>query len=200
MKFLLIISLVLSFSSCSNELSKNEYLKYLQDPENGLVKIVEINNIQIKCEYKPSDYVVLNQLSKQLETEKTITNTKDLLSEADDFITFYIKLSSTKENDFLKTDLLNKDQYYKRLNYYNSEIENDLILVQGKDTLQSNYTYLERNFGIGNESTLIVGFVKNKEKASENFSLILNEQALNLGQIKFDFLSEKINKVPKVKI
>ncbi len=186
--------------ACTNNVNIAEYCSYINKPENGLVITKEINNLKFRCEYKPAEYLILNERNKSFENEKSNDNEGELIKEAKNFITFYLKISSDKNSDFLKSDLKIQDDYYKRLNYYNSDITSDISLIHEKDTLPCNYTYLERNFGIGNESTLIIGFQNDKQDLKGDLHLLINERAYDLGLLQFDYLRTNINNIPKVKL
>lgn len=193
-----IISILLLFSC--NKLNPTQYFEYINDPKNGLVNEKTFGSKTYRCEFKPTEFTLLNEKSKSFNGESQNKKTEELYSEANQFYTFFIRLSSTKSNDFLKDDLQNKDDYYSRLNYYNSEIQNDIILIQGKDTMPANYTYFERNFGVSNQSTLIVGFLKKDLQNKADLNLLIEERSFGLGLIAFNITNENISKIPKVKL
>ncbi len=194
------LTTAIGISSCSNTVTPGEYYQYINNPKNGLVQEKKVGHLTFRCEYKPAAFLLLNEKNKAFNTDKQPFNEKELLDEANQFVTFHLKISSDVNSDFLKADLQNQNQYYERLNYYNANITNDFVLIHQNDTIPCNYTYLERNFGIGNETTLIVGFQKEHFTPSGNLQLYLYERAFNIGQMQFDFSISNINNIPKVKL
>jgi hypothetical protein len=173
-----------------------DYMSCVNDPKYGLVKNIEVGNFIIDMEYKTPEFMVMNEMIK---TDEGFSKDlfKSTLADHRKMETFFIRFNGNSETDFLKQDLSDKNQYYERLNYFNGIVQEDLTLIDGKDTLPCTYTYFERNYGVGQKSTLIVGFEKaNQTKA--DMKLILNERALGIGAQEFVLLKSTQDNLPQI--
>jgi len=178
----------------------NSYGSYVNNPENGLIQTSNCGDIIYTSEYKPSEYLAISEIKKH-NLEVNDVNYNKALEEKGDTKTFFLKIKSKLQSDFLKDGLKSKDDYYLRLNYYNSEINADISLIQGTDTLNCLYSYFQRNYNLGNECTLIIGFEdKYRYRSNEDLRLIINERALGCGMLDFRIKNEDILKIPQVKI
>jgi len=65
-----------------------------------LVVVKELANLKFRCEYKPAEFLILNEKRKSIDNEKSIKNYEELIKEANGFVTFYLKISSEKNADF----------------------------------------------------------------------------------------------------
>jgi hypothetical protein len=178
----------------------NSYGSYINNSANGLIQTSICGDITFTSEFKPAEYLAISEIKKH-NLEVNDVNYNKALEEKVNTKTFFLKIKSKLQSDFLKDGLKNKDDYYLRLNYYNSEINADISLIQGTDTINCLYSYFQRNFNIGSESTIIIGFEdKHSNKTNEDLRLIVNERALGCGMLDFRIKNEDILKIPQVKI
>ena len=199
-KYILILLVAFIVNSCGKGVDVNSYGSYVNNPENGLIQTINCGNITYTSEYKPSDYLAISEIKKHNQ-DVTEINFKKALEEQGNTETFYLKIKSSGQADFLKDGLKNKEDYYLRLNYYNSEINEDITLIKGTDTLSCLYTYFQRNYGLGNESTLIIGFEDKKgSTTAEDLKLTINERSLGCGYLNFSIKKEDLIKIPQIKI
>jgi|688.fasta_scaffold396188_2 hypothetical protein len=182
--------------SCNGGVSPLAYMEAVNDAKSGLIKNISIGNFKVDIEYKTHEFMVINEMIK---TEEGFSEDvfKSSMADQRKLETFFIRFNGNSETDFLKQDLSDKNQYYERLNYFNGIVQEDLSLIDGKDTLPCTYTYFERNYGVGQKSTLIVGFEKTNQNKS-NMKLIFNERALGIGSQEFVLLKSTQDNLPQI--
>ena len=100
--------------ACNSGVSPAEYNAYITNPDNGLVPEKQVDYLNFRCEYKPAAFMVLNEKSKLTTQEKTSSSNTELINEAQNFITFYLKISSGKNTDYQGSQY-DTDHYERKL-------------------------------------------------------------------------------------
>lgn len=191
----LLASVVLISFMGSNELKPSELIHWVENQENGLTQSKAINEFIFEAQYKPVDYVVSLEARKDDVTENEY---QQLKSELDGLQ--YIDLTigtNAGQGNALSGGIQNEDEYYQRLDYFVTYANQDIYLIQGQDTLWPQLYHFERNYGLAPSNTLLLGFEKGNSEEDRN--LIIDDQVLGVGRVKFLFEKENINSTPNLK-
>lgn len=87
---------------------------------------------------------------------------------------FVIEQSTDQGKNVLEYQVADYALYAKRLNYYNVEMNNDIMLIACGDTLQPVQTLYENNLGIIPENKIVTVF--KKTKANCELQLVFNDR------------------------
>ncbi len=70
------VLIALSLFSCSGRTSLNvkNYLRYIEDPKNGLNKVVKTNMLEYNIQYKPSEYIAIKERKDKDQSFNIRTN------------------------------------------------------------------------------------------------------------------------------
>lgn len=186
---------VISQGDSKKSLEPVEYVKWIENPENGLKVEKPIGDYQFTLLYKPLEYIVLKE-AKQLEIKKS--ELKKGVEEISDFDYFTFQIGTVKNvEDVLKFGVNTNEEFQKRVDYFSFRMQNDLKLVDGKDTLQCSLFHFERTFGIAPYCTFVLGFEKGG-KELKNKTLIYNDEILGLGPVKLMIQAENLNNIPQL--
>ncbi len=184
--------------SCDNTktLDVESYLKYIVNENNGLVKQSKTNNLTMILEYKPIDYLALLEIDKfSLSMNQ---NTFDSLKgNYNNQLFFVLKLQADGENDFLKANSNNQEDFFKRVEYYNTSFINDVILIQGQDTISCVSANLERNFGISPQTNIGLIF-ENKTIRNEDFCIQIYDKEFGSSKTNFCFDKNSLTNIPNI--
>jgi len=126
-----IISLLVFLTSCKNELSPKDFIQFVNNPENGLVKTWEQGGVLLSCQFTPATYIVL----KQHQPEDIATT--DITSEvktSEEMTQFKIKFSKKNSSNFLKTNQTTEEEFNLKTMYLSYDIRQDFKIVVDKDT------------------------------------------------------------------
>lgn len=193
--FQLLMCLIIS---CDNTktLDVESYLKYIVNENNGLVKQSKTNNLTMILEYKPIDYLALLEIDKfSLSMNQ---NTFDSLKgNYNNQLFFVLKLQADGENDFLKANSNNQEDFFKRIEYYNTSFINDVILIQGQDTISCVSANLERNFGISPQTNIGLIF-ENKTIRNEDFCIQIYDKVFGSSKTNFCFEKNSLTNIPNI--
>lgn len=184
---------------CGNtKLPPAEYIRYIEDADNGLKKDKTVNDFSFRLQYKPSEYIVLRESkADNLPDEKKFSSRK---AELDSFYFFNLDIySSDKKTSVLSYKIKNDEEYYSRMNYFISHAQADIKLVTDADTLPCALYHFERTYDLSPYNTIVLGF-KKSALSTRNLYFIFDEKTLGAGQINFEIDKNKIKNIPQLKL
>lgn len=167
-------------SGCSKSLPPSEYQTYIEKNKKKYSYIIERNGIQATIVHYPSLYYsARNMLSDPtLSLDSAINRYKESL--------FFVLSVVDKRREFGSV-LLEKDGIHglsQNILINSFERNNDIYLLNGKDTMKmANYQY-ERNWGMTNEDMFVLTFPSSEYKHNQNLRLRIRDITLNLGTIE----------------
>ena len=211
--FWIIIFFMFSSLGCSS-VAKNDspdekvvYSKEeLEKAKENLSSEKKIDKFTFSAIYKPWDYIIAIEnkgIISKAELEKKREEIFDL-----QYYTFKIKYNDDNV-ELLMAGLSSKDQYYGRIQYFSFEMQNDIKLIDGKDTLDCALFHFERTYGLASEATFSLGFPLTKEEEAEKRdnpeimnkakTLIYDDKALGIGRVYVTIEERKLNNIPEIK-
>lgn len=174
-----------------------EYVYYMESSESGMRQEKTIEDIQIIVQYKTAAYIAVKE-EKKVEKKSV----KEIISKLKGMQYYTIKYSlSHSEADIMKYQLASESDYYERLNYMSFGMQQDVFVVQGKDTLPCVLFNHVRNYGISPYTEIVLGFEEKEsgEKYKESKTLVIEDKAFGLGYMKFLFAKNNLNDLPELK-
>lgn len=177
------------------ELKQIEYCNWVRTPENELLKNKSIEDITFSSLYKPTDYIAC------IENEEGLSEAKlsEVKKELGDLIYFDLRISlKDADYDLLKHKLTSSDEYGKRLNYLSFEMQKDISLINGNDTVPCALYHFERAYDLVNYVNISVAFdapLYNSEK-----TILINDRLFNKGMVKINYLPTVFKNIPKLKV
>lgn len=178
---ILLLLFALACSSCSKELTEDELESYLADPSNGLTQMQEVNDLTIEVAYRPTSLLLSDQINPNKSSLPQYyllvisRKGQEILDPTRGFSTY---------SSLLQTLAFRPQEYIR------------LTTARG-DTLLPSNAILERTYGMGSSTRLLVTFPVKNDKQDVLFHL--GEFGLHTGNVFFSFRAEDINAVPKLK-
>ena len=184
--------------SCTpRELNPADYVKWVESKDHGLVKEKKIGNMHFLAQYKPYEYVVLKEEGLAKVTRKAMT---EQLNQMGDLIYFTLRMQSLDGSDPLKIGVNTKEEYYSRIKYLSFDVQRDLRLVLGGDTIKCVIANYDRSYSLKPEITLIAGFLYKKSKVTDDLEFIYTDKIFNSGPVMMNFSVSDIKKLPNLKL
>lgn len=186
----------ISIVSCNNAsvLSGDDYLKFIQEPENGFFLEKRVDDIEFKLQYTTTEYMLINELRKTEIHKEVLDNKK---RENEGLLFFKFKISSTQGGDILSFRSNSQEETYERINYMSYGMEQDLVLVNDKDTIYPSLFNFARTYGVVPYADFIFAF---DSKIGEHDILILfDDKIFNSGLLKFKIDKEDLKNLPKLR-
>ena len=181
-------------SSCANsELQPTEYIKWCDDPENGLIKEQKVGDQTLTCVYTTAEYVSLKQSDPDNLNEKEISENVSGLSEMEHFKLTFQRESS---NNYLKDNYTTAEEFHTRSTYMSFDIRFDLKLIQGSDTTECILNHHERTYGNTPFETILISFPRVEVEESVDLTLIFNDRVFGFDRVKFKYESGTLSSIP----
>lgn len=195
---------VLLLTSCGKEtLAPKEYVNFIRSEKSGLLVSKTIDGFEFSLLYKPCEYIALMQ-DKDENISKIALDEKIKLMQGMQYYTFTIKTESGQE--LMREGISAENEYYERLDYIVSYMQNDLSLIDGKDTLPCALFHYERNYNVAPQNNFVLGFEKPKSTTGEGANnatdktLVFNDQILGIGKLMLTINSSAIQNIPQLKL
>lgn len=197
MRFLGTIILLLGLCSCGKEqLLPADYVAWVQDEDNGLRVGKTVDSYDFTLQYRPLEYIVAmeNKGNAGIHHDSVQKRIKEL-----EVLQYYtLKIASREGKEVIATGISSEAEYYARMEYFTSGIENDLVLVQGKDTLPCRLFHFERNYQLAPYNNIVVAFDSSSVKADRTF--IYDDQVLGIGPVQLTLKASAIENTPQLKV
>jgi len=201
MKTLCKITISIAFTfmfliSCSKEeMQPSDLIRWVENSENGFIQRQEFEHYFFEAKYKPTDYVISIEGRTDHLSEEKYAELKGEL-EGLQYVDLTIGPLTTQGNA-LSGGIENQDEYFERLDYFVTYANQDIFMVQGKDTLMPKLYHFERNYGLAPKNTLLLGFDQGEKGKDRN--VYIDDQILGVGRVKFLFKNKTIQSTPTLK-
>jgi len=190
-----VISSEEGFAEIPSELSSVDLIEFVEDRNNPYTSEKKIGDISYRLQYKPVDYIIaLENMDKGVtETEKNarIDEIKDL-----DYFTLRISADNFNQ-ELLKYKLESEEEYYSRLQYFMDEMQKDIYIKCGNDSLPCVLYHFERTFGIAPYASFSLGFEKSANKNDRVF--VFEDRIFGGGKIKIQLPARIFSEYPELK-
>jgi hypothetical protein len=190
---------------CSNDVNYSDYLSYLANPENGMVKETRINGLSLQAKYLPTEYFVFRALSDVPANEISQQLVDSISEDYGHSLTFMFTLAPDKklgkEFDVTNVNTENYTAYEERMDLLNFQLSKYLHLEVDGQEMQPALVQMENTFGLKKESNFIVVFnvpVHEFEQQNHNMSLVYDDPVFFTGINRFSFSTEVIRNRPSL--
>lgn len=206
------IFIVFSFTSCSffdRELGWNDYVNYINEEDNGLVKRKYINHLEITMQYLPAAYLVHSELKN--DTSFTATQKDSILSLYAHNLTFVLSINPDERDgdspieDVLFYNIKNKEEYTYRMMHLNFEIKDHIELdCDHQVKYVPAIVNMENSYGLSKGRKIMIVFTPLKSSdeflKAKNMTVSWNDEVFETGQHYFSFDAAQLFSTPGLKL
>ena len=192
LKYLMCFCTIIFFTGCKYQLSEEELIKYINDPENGLVQIKEVNQVKYEIIYKPAS--LLLHKDNSINNDSMLKRKKE---EYEKYQYFVLSLSAAGE-DVLYGGSGGFQNFSENLQKFSFAL-NQYVQMQTSagDALYLADYYMPNLYGMAKSTQILLAFEKPK-KETEELEIIIEELGLGTGRQKFIFRRDDIEAVPEL--
>jgi hypothetical protein len=196
---IIIIQILLCLSvQAQKRLLPADYIRWVNDTVNGLVKDTVVGDYRFTLMYRPAEMMLLK------DTQSKTLRKADIKAMKKDYAgVLYFVLHITPLKNAVIPGLLpalqRKSIFDSEVNYFSFGMQQDVKLVERNDTLPClSFTY-ERTFEYAPYYSFLLVFEdKNNKNIDKTF--VYNDKLLGTGIVRLRFSGEKFQKIPKIKI
>ncbi len=180
-----ILSLLVLTAACNREksLSYDELISYVAKEKNGLKKKRNVSGYLFDVQLVPH----------------TLDSSSIADHSSEHYQKFVIKIQpeGASQRGILDYQIESQNDFFYRLEYYTTYVENDLYLVTDSDSISCSFSHFERYYGLSPHNTLVAYF--EKPGYNGDLQLIYDDKVLGTGIVKFLFRADDINNIPQLK-
>lgn len=173
---------------CSKGVDYKKYLVWYESDENPLRKTVIIGDVEYTLTYMVTDYFKAREMASGTNPEK---------GEQDESEYYKLNIKTKDKSEPLTYHLKKTSDSYERINYFVSDVKDDILLLTSKDTLSCQMHHYERVYHVGN--TLSLMFIFDRTNEQRERTIVFNDKIFNNQLITFNFKQDEINTVPILK-
>jgi hypothetical protein len=188
---------VISLLVCCNHasLSPRAYTEWVRNSENGLNVNKRIGDFDFSLQYKPVEFVIMEQYKSDTVSRKSI---EGHAKELDGMQYYTLRIRSSLQNEMLRAGISDESEYASRLEYFLSYAQDDIVLVENGDTLPCLLYHFERTYSLSPFNDIVLGFEKEPASAQYDKTLIFQDQALGTGPVQLTISSKDIQQIPSI--
>ncbi len=184
------------FSGCSvAPLSPENYVAWVNDEAHGVLNKKTITDFEFSLLYESPEYLAIRELKPENCTADLVSKKKKDLGNLQ-YYAFQIKSNDGQE--VLRAGIADDQEYYARLEYFSSMAQNDMVLVEGGDTLPCVLYHYERTYNLSPKSTILLAFEKTPAFTTSDKLFIYNDQTLGIGSVQLTIRSQDIQHLPLI--
>ena len=183
--------------------SIEDYLHWLSDPDNGLVKTRSVNGIELKVTYLPAEYMAYTELKEQEQISRLALDS--LISYYKSGLYFLLKIGPDEEagaqGDIMFNGLQSYAEYAERARAMNFDLDQHVWLKSGTQELHPVLSTLENTYGLQEYRNILFAFTPEagEETISERMEFIYEDELFGLGTNYFVFNKSTLEKIPTLK-
>jgi len=183
-------------NNATENMSVNDFMKWCADAENDLNKTKEISELKYNLSYIPTESMAYLELRTE---EYDNAKLKKAMEHYADMTYFSFKIENQNGGgELLKHDLNSVQQYDWRVKYISFGMQNDIVLIQGGDTLSPGLYQFERIFEVAPYATVMFAFDNSKFNRDKEFTIVYTDKIFNKGIIKFHYKNQQLINVPNI--
>ncbi|MCH8903121.1 MAG: hypothetical protein IIA45_04320 [Bacteroidetes bacterium] len=203
LKFFLIAFVCFLVSNCSKTaLPPHEFAQWVEHENNGLKVYKNIGDYEFTLQYKPVEYIALNQLKHKKLTSKVLDDKINELNELQ-YFTFQIALKD-KNTSIIDAARGDPEMFEQLVNYFSFGMQNDIQLLEGDKLKDCVLFHFERSYGLTPYNRFVLAFandLNNDNKSSEKDKIFLfNDHVLGVGPMKMKIQTHDLDKIPNIKV
>lgn len=198
-KILWLLLLVLLWSSCGKpSLQPSDYVGWVNDAQNGLVKTKTIHPLEVEVLYKPIPYIIANELRSNA-IDKAVYERREEELKGLQYYTLKLGIVGGAL-DITNYEVGDNAQQQERLHYLSFAMQKDIKLVEGGDTLACKLYHFERSYDVVAHRTFVLAFEAKEANKKKDKTLILELPYFKTGPIKLNYKTSDLEAIPTIKL
>lgn len=191
--------LFLLLTSCGKDaLLPSDYIAWVNDANNSLLKTKSIVPLEVEVLYKPLPYIIANE-QRTNKIDKTVYEAR--IKELKGLQYYTLKLGITGGKlDVTNYEVNDNGQQQDRLNYLSFAMQKDIKLVEQGDTLSCVLYHFERSYDIVSYRTFVLAFEEKETNRLTDKTLILDLPYFKTGPIKLNYKIADLEAIPNLKL
>lgn len=174
------------------------YVNYVESPENGLRQEKKIDKMAYMLQYKPLEYIAIREFRS---TDIQGSDIKKRIEKMSDLQCFNLRvMAADKQSDVGRLGSNSDQEFTQRNTYMSFDMQNDIYLLDGDDTLPCGLFQYVNNYGLAPYADFVLAFANNDMQKNEDKTFVYEDKLFGGGIVKFQIRKEDIENTPMLKI
>lgn len=188
-------SVILLICGCQKgEPRSNDYVEYVERESNGLRHTQQIGDMRFQVQYCPTEYLLIKEYKTGDLSEKVVEERR---KDNEGLLFFKLRISADGSNDVLNYHLNSGEEYYARVQYLSYGFEENIALVNERDTIFPALFHFERTYGVAPFADFMMAF-NTTLKTDGEFQMIIDDKVFDTGILQFTYQSRNLQNIPKL--
>ena len=193
--FLFICGLSILVVSCSNQIKPSDFTRLIdQDRFEDFHQEISVGEIAYQFKAVPFQYQIVNEFRSDSIEKKLFQKSAEEMSGAQYYRLRLMKQS--KDQDILMSFMSSESDYYDRVKYYNEALKDDVILIEGSDTLQPQLYQFVPMYGVVPYADFLFAFQESGFRDIRK--LIYYDRVFNDTILEFEFDYQCFLELPEI--
>ena len=200
---ILLILMSLIGQSCERKLKDiGSFYKWINDPENGMVKSASAGGVKVTLKYLPPEYLVY----QQIEEEGMKGSKIDSLLNAQKYSKVFLMTigpAETGSGDIMYKELDNYKQYKERVLQMNFDMASYLEIHAGTSIYKPMLSTMENTYSTSESRNIYMVFIDDKKQKGDlinakELELVFQDELFQSGINHFVFNKKEMDHLPEM--
>lgn len=179
-------------------ISVEEFGDWSTKSEHKLTKSKDISDIRFSLSYLPAEILAHLELRNE---SYDLSKFQRILRNYSEMTYFNFRIEVIEGNgELLKYQLRSPAEYEARIRYLSFEMEKDVYLIQGKDTIHPGLLHFERIFEVAPFSNIMFAFDNKEFKKDLEFTVVYNDRLFEKGFVKYYYKNNQLINIPTISV
>ncbi len=174
----------------SKNLSPVDYVRWIENPSNGLNVMLEKEEEKYSLQFKPIEYIVAVQERRKHLPKEVFERAKSQM-EGLQYFTFRINPDESPAA-WLDQEKMSAEDYRKNVKHLSFGMQNDMTLIDGIDTLTCLLFHHEQSYKLNSSYTFLLGFEMSEESMFQSKKMIYKDETLGIGTVEFSIKEDDL--------
>lgn len=164
-----------------HELSATDYVKWATSEDSGLIQEKRVGDYAFELRALPPELLVLRDHGPEAASQ---AEWPEWVAERSRAQYFQLRISTPDaQQPVLKHQVAGQGEYDERVKYFSFDMQRQLYLLQGQDTLKCKLFHFERSYDLAPFSNFLLAFEQDTTHGNQAF--VYEDLALGVGPIRF---------------
>lgn len=195
----MVVLLLLTACTKSSFDSEKEFYSWINDVDNGFVKVQKSNSFMLETKHLPASYLGYIEWKRKDEDNRTLKHYNDLVTSFKDSKTFTITISHEDKVDPTYYDVWNMPEYKERIKELNFNMKEHIyVKTDDGSEIAPVLATMENIYHIASKKTLYLVFPNNNNQlnTSEKLDIVFEDTFLKTGISHFEFSNKDFEQLP----
>jgi hypothetical protein len=201
-RVLLVVALCFMFSCRSEIRDMKSLYKWINDPENGLVKAKDVEGIKLTVKYLPAEFLALKETKEEGGNDNFYDSLLNFYKKSHTFLLSIASKENENTNDPMYKDLQGYTDYKQRALEMNFDMNEYVSIKTASKEYRPVLFSMENSYGLKGQRNIYLVFTDdaptNQLMKEQELDFIFEDEIFQTGTNHFVFSQRDFNSIPEI--